>query len=115
LASFTAQALGDEIVLKWRTESEIDNLGFHIYRAMEENGPYARLTEKRIAGQGSSTLPSTYVFTDSEALKGMSYYYKLEDTAFDGTKKIYGPVMAKPTPLVFRSNWGQVKALMRMP
>jgi hypothetical protein len=36
---------GDASVrLEWRTGSELDNLGFHVYRGLSEGGPWTRLT-----------------------------------------------------------------------
>ena len=112
IATFTAQGRDGEIVLRWRTESEMDNLGFHIYRATEESGPYLRLTAEVIAGQGSSALAYSYTFTDRHATNGVQYYYKLEDIAFDGAKTMHGPVSGKAVALVGRTNWGHIKALM---
>ena len=38
LSTFTAQAGDGEATLHWVTESETDNLGFHVYRALEAEG-----------------------------------------------------------------------------
>ena len=42
--------------LEWRTASELDNLGFHVYRALSANGPWTRLNASLIPGLGSSAV-----------------------------------------------------------
>jgi hypothetical protein len=38
LVSFTAEPLYGKVTLDWATESEINNIGFNLYRAESENG-----------------------------------------------------------------------------
>jgi hypothetical protein len=77
--------------LRWTTESEIDNLGFHIWRALDEAGPYVRISSL-IQGFGTSATRHTYTFRDSDILEGGTYWYKLEDVAFDGATEQHGPI-----------------------
>ena len=96
LSSFTAQAGDGEITLSWITESEIDNLGFHVYRALSEDGEYERLTSEIIEGAGTSTGRREYAFTDARLANGVTYWYKLQDVAFDGTRTMHGPIAVMP-------------------
>ena len=96
LASFTAQAGDGQVTLRWVTESETDNLGFHIYRALSEDGTYQRLTAELIQGAGTSTGRRIYRFVDERLTNGVTYWYKLEDVAFDGTTMLHGPIAVTP-------------------
>ncbi len=69
LASFSADAYEDGVLLKWRTGYEADNLGFHLYR--EEDGRLIRLNPQMIAGsalragQGITTAGYSYSWLDA--------------------------------------------------
>ena len=43
LQSFAALPGDGSVTLAWQTASELDNLGFHLYRALSEDGPWTRL------------------------------------------------------------------------
>ena len=53
LLSFDAQPSDGAVDLVWRTGSEVDNLGFHLYRSLSENGPWTRLTSSLVPGRAS--------------------------------------------------------------
>ncbi|MCK5327189.1 MAG: C1 family peptidase, partial [Candidatus Latescibacteria bacterium] len=92
LSSFTASSEEGVVTLQWATQSEIDNRGFHLYRSLAENGAYERITSELIPGAGSTATWQTYTFTDSTIATGITYWYKLEDVAFDGTRSMHGPI-----------------------
>ena len=41
LMSFEARGRDGAVELSWETGSEVDNLGFHLYRALSEAGPWS--------------------------------------------------------------------------
>jgi len=96
LSSFIAQAGDGEVTLHWVTESEIDNLGFHVYRALEAEGVYEQLTAEVLEGAGTSTGRREYAFSDVRLSNGVTYWYRLEDVAFDGTTTLHGPISVTP-------------------
>ena len=79
LVSFAADALDGAVLLRWETSSELTNLGFNLYRATEEEGPYELVTTRLIPGLGTSMVGASYRYTDSELVNGTIYFYKLED------------------------------------
>jgi hypothetical protein len=81
LASFTANAVKDEVELNWRTATETNNQGFEIER-MNAGGTFEQIGY--VAGFGTTTEPKTYSFTDSKLETG-SYTYRLKQIDFDGT------------------------------
>ena len=84
------------MTLDWRTASELDNLGFHVYRGLSESGPWTRLTASLIPGLGSSALGQAYAFRDAGLTNGTRYYYRLEDVDTSSKTTSHGPVSAVP-------------------
>jgi hypothetical protein len=87
LSFFTALSDAGRVLLAWRTESEIDNLGFLLYRR-ESGAPFILLadyrTDPRLRGQGSTTRRTDYAYTDDQVRIGATYQYQLADVDFTG-------------------------------
>ena len=97
LASFTATS-GDQMVrLSWETRSERNNLGFDIYRQVED-GQFLRVNFERIPGAGNSEDVHAYVYVDRGLTNGTTYYYKIADLDFDGHIRMHDMVISA-TPL----------------
>ena len=96
LMSFEAVASDAAVALAWRTGSELDNLGFHLYRAPSQGGPWTRLTSSLIPGLGSSAVGRAYSFRDVDLLNGTRYFYRLEDVDASSKVASHGPVSAVP-------------------
>ena len=84
LSAFTATSNGDNIILNWRTESEVNNLGFNVYRSKRLDGDYVKVTPALIMGAGTEATPREYSFTDEYVVVGRTYYYYIEDMEFSG-------------------------------
>ncbi len=96
LAGFSAAAQKNGVLLTWETATELDNLGFKVYRAGSMNGARAQLNQRLIASQmPGSTVGATYTFLDEMAVPGVRYYYWLEDVDVQGLTTRHGPVTAK--------------------
>ncbi len=96
LASFTAAPAGNAIRLEWTTATELDNLGFNVYRATSPAGPQVKLNASLIASQApGSPLGATYEFLDTAVQAGVTYYYWLEDVDVYGVTTMHGPVQAE--------------------
>jgi hypothetical protein len=96
LTGFSARGLDGAVELSWQTGSELLNLGFHLYRATSEQGPYLRITTKPVPGLGSSPSGASYRYLDSGLVNGETYFYKLEDIETTGKTERHGPVSAAP-------------------
>jgi hypothetical protein len=96
LVSFDAIGMNGEVLLKWKTASEIDNAGFNLYRSTSKNGKYEKINTSLIPGLGSSPIGRSYSYVDSSVTNGVVYYYKLEDIDFKGKGTLHGPVIARP-------------------
>ena len=93
LASFSAEPQGGNVLVSWETATELDNLGFNVYRANSAGGERIRLNDWLIPSQSpGSTVGSSYQFVDRSAEPGMAYHYWLEDIDLEGVGRMNGPV-----------------------
>lgn len=86
LSSFTAAVIDGFVELKWRTESEVHNLGFDLYRSESGDGPYVKVNGLRIEGAGSTTTFHEYAYVDRFVREGRRYFYYLEDIDFSSVR-----------------------------
>ena len=79
LASFDAVQVNDTTVrVSWETVNEIDLLGFNLYRAETQDGPWTQINAAMIAAQNpGSAQGNEYNWTDTGLANG-SYWYQLE-------------------------------------
>ncbi|MCK4447208.1 MAG: DUF2341 domain-containing protein [Candidatus Marinimicrobia bacterium] len=96
LSSFTATAGDGKVTLHWNTESEIENLGFNIYRGLNSNRKYTIINNQLIPGAGNSSSRHEYEYVDKDLTNGITYWYKLEDVDYSGNTELHGPVSATP-------------------
>src|SRR5208337_2423805 len=90
LLSFSATIEGGAVEVEWVTKTEIDNLGFNLYRSIN-NGPLVQLNGQLIPGLISSIAGRSYTYTDTGAPTGTPVCYTLEDIDLSGTKTNHGP------------------------
>ncbi len=84
LIEFSAKASNDWVDLKWITATEINNDYFTILRSVD--GIEWEIV-KHIDGAGNSTSPLTYLDTDKNPLRGVSYY-RLKQTDYNGNSSL---------------------------
>ncbi len=101
LVSFTGKVNRRGVaVLNWETASEIDNLGFNVYRATSPNGRQVRLNRSLLPSQVPPGSPTgaVYTFRDARIRMNMTYYYWLESVDVRGQGELFGPVEVKVEP-----------------
>ncbi len=95
LASFEAIPQPDHVLVTWETTSEIDNLGFNLYRATTPSGPQQPLNTTLIPSQApGSSQGFVYTWPDFAVTAGTTYYYWLEAVSATGGTVLHGPVSA---------------------
>lgn len=77
------------VLVRWRTGSEADLLGFQVYRSRGRS--WKRLTRSLVAAKGSVT-GAAYRFLDKTARRGVPYRYRIKAVDRDGTSSWVGPV-----------------------
>ena len=84
LSSFNAVQIASSVLLKWRTETEVNNFGFDVERAENINGAMQNWNKIGfVPGNGNSNSPKDYSFTDNPAI-GNKYFYRLKQIDSDG-------------------------------
>lgn len=105
LIGFGGLAGRNGILLSWETASELDLVGFNIYRALRANGPYLRLNTQLIPAQHpGSPLGAVYSWWDRGVRAGRIYYYRLEQISIEGDPTWHGPIAV---PFRWRSQPGR--------
>lgn len=87
MVSFTAERSGHVALLNWETSSEQNNDYFTVER-LNENGVFNQIGI--VDGNGTTSQPSYYSFTDETPLPGTNYY-RLRQTDYNGDYA-YSPI-----------------------
>ena len=84
LSKFRPERLKDtgEVVVRWITESELNNAGFNILRSEKRNGEFTKVHYQ--AGQGTTSERTVYEWKDKSAKPNVVYYYQIQDVSLDG-------------------------------
>lgn len=88
LVAFTAEPSGRDVLLKWQTESELNN--DHFTLETSRDGVYFEPVAM-VPGAGTTTLPQYYEHTDANPGGGI-HYYRLRQTDTDGTTSETGVI-----------------------
>jgi hypothetical protein len=95
MSSFTAQFTNGNPTLYWTTQSETNNEGWNIYRGTSQNMGQTILvnTSGLILGQGTTSEPTDYIYTDQNGVvENTTYYYWLESVDNGGETEMFGPI-----------------------
>jgi len=103
ISTFSATLKNGIVVLKWSTESEINNSGFNIYRRSNIN-EYLQINRLLIKGAGSSSEKNNYLFKDKNINSGKIYTYLIEDVGLDGKRTKHQTLSVKIKVPEFISN-----------
>ena len=83
------------VIVKWSTESELNNAGFNILRSARKTGEFRVINAALIPGAGTSGEKHIYSFTDTTAKPNVVYYYRIEDVSLDGVRRTLTTVRLK--------------------
>ncbi len=95
LTSFQAVFVDGGVLLTWKVQSEIDNLGFIIQRRTETSDWETVAdfqTHEELLGRGGASSAADYRFFDFTAAPGTDYYYRLGDVRLNGEITFHEPV-----------------------
>ena len=97
LTSFTANTKGSGVTLSWQTASEIDNFGFEVEKdTARVQQMFTAIPGSFSPGHGTTLVPHTYTFVDSNATPG-KWAYRLKQIDIDGTVHVFDPVLVDLT------------------
>ena len=98
MSSLKAIPANEKVKLEWKTEAEIDNAGFNVWRAEG----FTKISPALIPAQGSPTEGAEYDFVDDLVFNGKQYIYLIEDVDNGGISTFHGPVKATPRMILGR-------------
>jgi len=103
LSSCTSQ--GAPVIVEWTTETEVDTVGFNLYRAESPDGPFEKINQDLIPASSDPLAGGHYVYTDTNVIAGRTYYYELEDVEATGVTTRHGPIVITAQPRWPRWIW----------
>jgi len=98
LTSLSAQQMDGFNRISWVAQSELNNAGFHVYRAVTQTNEapardaYRRITQSMISGRGNASSAKEYFFDDHARPENGYSWYIVEDISTSGAKTEHGPV-----------------------
>ena len=98
LAEFTAENAPTGVNLKWTTGSEINTLGFNIYR-QPHGGTKVKINDALIPAKGVGFAGASYSYLDTNVSANVTYDYYLEDQDTYGVTHEHGPVTITWVPM----------------
>ena len=87
LSHFRAELTDAGVIIKWTTESELNNAGFNIRRSETQDGEFKIVNPQLIQGAGTTSERHTYTWTDTTAKPNVVYYYRIEDVSHEGVSQ----------------------------
>ncbi len=87
LSYFRAELTQAGVVLKWTTESEVNNAGFYIHRGQVRDSEFKVINPTMIQGAGTTSERNTYTWKDTTVKSNVAYYYRIEDVSHAGERK----------------------------
>ena len=112
LSYFRAELTDAGVILKWVTESELNNAGFNILRSDTKNGEFKIVNSKLIQGAGTTSERHSYTWKDTTAKPNVVYYYRIEDISHAGVRKQLATVRMKGYVSAsgkLTTKWGDLK------
>jgi len=91
LSEFKAKYGKSGVSLSWITSTEVENLGFILYRSTHGNRSVVAsfMDTDQLLGHGTTTEEHSYLYTDRKVFAGNSYEYILSDVDYSGKESIH--------------------------
>lgn len=87
-----------QVVINWQTATEIDTVGFNLYRAEDPQGPFIQINETLIPASDEPLKGGSYQFVDASVMPNRIYYYQLEDLDTQGKSTRHEPISVQAKP-----------------
>lgn len=71
------------IEIAWVTATEFETAGFNVWRSDSPQGVFNKVNDQLIPASPDAATGAEYRFVDEEIDRNKTYFYRLEDVAFD--------------------------------
>lgn len=92
LVACSPTGFASRILVEWKTASELNTVGFNLYRGESPDGPFVQLNKEMILASPDPVIGGEYRYLDSDVVFGKTYYYQLEDMEVNGVSTRHGPI-----------------------
>jgi FlgD Ig-like domain len=98
LSSFSVNEVNGKNTITWVTESELENAGFNVLRAVSasEQAPrqkdFIKINAELIRGRGNASTQKTYTYVDEFNAEGQIAWYMIQDVSISGKIESHGPI-----------------------
>ncbi len=72
------------LTIRWTTESELDIIGFNLYRTDTAEGEFVKINSQLIPPSADPFIGGEHTFVDENVIRGQTYYYQLETVGRNG-------------------------------
>ncbi|MCX8062355.1 MAG: hypothetical protein N3D16_07225 [Anaerolineales bacterium] len=87
-----------QVVIEWQTATEIDTVGFNLYRAEDPQGPFLKINDALIPSSNEPLKGGSYRFVDANVVPNRVYFYQLEDLDLQGKSTKHEPISVQAAP-----------------
>jgi hypothetical protein len=94
LANFNVAVQSNHVLINWETVSELDNVGFNLYRASASDGADRAQLAFVPSQSPGNTQGAAYSYDDKAVQSGATYWYWLAEIDLSGATTLHGPVGA---------------------
>ena len=84
-----------EIVIEWETASELDTVGYNLFRSQAQEDPGAKINPDLIPASVDPLSGKEYSYLDTQVEADQVYYYWLEDVNQLGSTNRHGPIVVE--------------------
>jgi hypothetical protein len=77
-------AFQSSLTIVWTTESELDIIGFNLYRSDTADGEFEKINEELIPPATDPFVGGEHTYVDETVTRGQTYYYQLETVGRNG-------------------------------
>jgi len=80
------------VEVEWVTASELNTVGFNLYRSQTSDGQYEQINDSLIPASPDPLTGGEYSYLDKGVEVGLTYYYRLEEIDSVGNSTYFGPI-----------------------
>lgn len=96
LLYFEGTGAQNAVILEWATASELETIGFNVYRRGRLDGTMKPINSLLVQAQVPGAVEgASYIFKVSGLKAGKFYYFWLEDVDMYGNTTLHGPIYVK--------------------